>query len=78
MGGRHVAEVKTSTALSMKNLGNVPPRLETLGDVSCSRWVKKNETYVASSVIYVPPIAGSAIRAWKADAATNMTVPVKV
>ena len=30
VGGRQVAEVKVSTALSMKNLGKVPPRFETL------------------------------------------------
>lgn len=35
-------------------------------------------TYVASNVIYVPPMAGSAILAWKAEIATNMTVLVKV
>lgn len=29
-GGRQVATVKASTSLRMKNLGNVPPRLETL------------------------------------------------
>ncbi len=28
--GMHVATVKASTSLRMKNLGNVPPRLETL------------------------------------------------
>ena len=35
-------------------------------------------TYVASKVMYVPPITGSAILAWKATMATNMTVLVKV
>lgn len=29
-GGRQVATVKASTSLRMKNLGNVPPRFETL------------------------------------------------
>ena len=35
-------------------------------------------TYVARSVMYVPPMTGSAMRAWKALIATNMTVLVKV
>ena len=30
LGGTQVAEVNMSTILRMKNLGNVPPRLETL------------------------------------------------
>jgi len=61
-GGMHVATVNRSMALRMKNLGNVPPRFET----------------VARRVIYVPPYSGSAIFAWKADTATNMTVFMKV
>lgn len=35
-------------------------------------------TYVARRVMYVPPMAGSAMRAWKAEIATNMTVFIKV
>ena len=31
VGGMQVALVKRSTNLRMKNFGNVPPRLETLG-----------------------------------------------
>jgi hypothetical protein len=46
----------------MKKRGNVPPRLET----------------VARRVMYVPPMCGSAILAWKALMATNMTVDMKV
>ena len=36
------------------------------------------EAYVASKVMYVPPMAGSAIFAWKAEMATNITVFVNV
>lgn len=39
------------------------------------RWC---ETYVARRVMYVPPMAGSEIRAWKAEMATNMTVFMNV
>lgn len=46
----------------MKKRGNVPPKLET----------------VARRVMYVPPMWGSAILAWKAEMATNMTVDMKV
>lgn len=38
----------------------------------------KKTTYVARRVMYVPPIAGSAILAWKALIATNITVLMKV
>lgn len=36
------------------------------------------ETYVASNVMYVPPMTGSAILAWKAALETNMTVFMNV
>src|SRR5690606_36377885 len=36
------------------------------------------KTYVARRVMYVPPMAGSAIFAWKAETATNITVLVNV
>ena len=62
VGGLHVALVNMSTNFRMKNFGNVPPRFET----------------VASRVMYVPPIAGSAIRAWKAEIATNIIVLINV
>jgi hypothetical protein len=39
---------------------------------------REGKTYVASMVMYVPPIAGSETRAWKADTATNMTVFMNV
>lgn len=39
---------------------------------------KGSNPYVASKVIYVPPINGSEILAWKAEIATNMTVLVNV
>lgn len=44
---------------------------------SQGRW-RAGTTDVASKVIYVPPICGSAILAWKAEMATNMTVDMKV
>lgn len=50
--------------------------------ISCGLWKDGTKetvvTYVASRVMYVPPMAGSAIFAWKAEMATNMTVLVKV
>lgn len=42
--GMHVATVKTSTSLRMKNRGKVPPRLETLEMTSCLKdWLGKVE-----------------------------------
>lgn len=38
----------------------------------------KEFTYVAKRVMYVPPMAGSAMRAWKAEMDTNMTVFMNV
>ena len=74
-----VASVKRSTSLRMKNLGKVPPRLETLPVVSATcHGIRNFRTYVASKVMYVPPMAGSAILAWKAETATNMTVLMNV
>jgi hypothetical protein len=35
VGGVHVATLSMSMSLSIKNLGNVPPRLETLGLLAC-------------------------------------------
>lgn len=54
-GGLQVATVKTSTSLRTKNLGKVPPRLDTLS-ILCIRNVQGYcrevpKTYVASSVI---------------------------
>lgn len=45
-----------------------------------SAWEKVGvvPTYVARSVMYVPPIAGSEIFAWNAEIATNMMVLVNV
>ena len=79
-GGMQVASVKRSTSLRMKNLGNVPPRLETLFSLALGKdWMGYGQrTYVANMVMYVPPIAGSAIRAWNADTATNITVIMNV
>ena len=52
-GGLQVASVKRSTSLRMKNLGKVPPRLETLPVVSatCNGNMGTLETYVASKVM---------------------------
>jgi hypothetical protein len=36
MDGTHDATVSMSMSLRMKNLGNVPPRLDTLFDVNVS------------------------------------------
>ena len=36
------------------------------------------ETHVARSVMYVPPMWGSAILAWKAEMETNIIVDMKV
>lgn len=80
IAGTQVAFVNMSTNFRTKKRGNVPPRLLTLcksvlvedgGSGQCG-------TYVARRVIYVPPIAGSEILAWKAEIATNITVLVKV
>lgn len=81
--------VNQSTKRRMKKRGKVPPRFETLVTgvsfccvrgliVGVGYWKGVSRTYVASSVIYVPPICGSAIFAWKAEMATNMTVDMKV
>ena len=53
-GGIQVATVNMSTSFRMKKRGNVPPRLDTLGDVSdVIQGVNLREikTYVASRVI---------------------------
>jgi hypothetical protein len=88
-GGVQVARVKLSTALRTKKRGKVPPRLETLWGEERKKgvswegsWDEEEEmrdaTHVARRVIYVPPMAGSEILAWKAEMATNMTVLMKV
>jgi hypothetical protein len=41
MDGTHDATVSMSMSLRMKNLGNVPPRLDTLFDVNVSTKIDK-------------------------------------
>ncbi len=53
-------------------------RCRTINTFPEAREVNRKITYVASNVMYVPPMAGSAILAWKAEIATNMTVLVNV
>ena len=63
-GGMQVADVKRSTSFRMKKRGNVPPKLETLWHLLVKyKMVVGREAYVASRVIYVPPITGSEILA---------------
>lgn len=79
--GWQVAFVKMSTNFRTKKRGNVPPRLLTLWTCRVSERPMKEgvmAAYVARRVIYVPPMAGSEILAWKAEIATNMIVVVKV
>ena len=57
-------------------------RAAEVGDTRCivserSKGVP-DEAYVASKVMYVPPMVGSAILAWNAADATNMMVFIKV
>lgn len=78
-GGEHVAAVKASTNLRTKKRGNVPPRLLTLtSGLARLLTILDQNTHVASNVMYVPPMTGSAIFAWKALTATNMTVLMNV
>ena len=79
-GGSQVATVNASTSLRTKKRGKVPPRFETLQlTIRYGNEAKSFAlTYVARSVIYVPPMTGSAIFAWKAEIATNIIVLVKV
>lgn len=49
--GLQVATVNISMNLRMKNLGNVPPKFETLYHVSLVIGGAQEETYVASRVI---------------------------
>lgn len=51
MDGLQVATVNISMNLRMKNLGNVPPKFETLYHVSLVIGGAQEETYVASRVI---------------------------
>ena len=44
-GGEQVATVRTSMSLRTKNLGNVPPRLDTLVDVSCLVEITEIKTF---------------------------------
>ena len=74
--------MKASTNLRTKKRGKVPPRLLTLYHPLARYQMhgreREREAHVASKVIYVPPIVGSAILAWNALIATNMTVEVNV
>lgn len=51
VGGEQVATVNISMNLRMKNLGNVPPRFETLNCVSLIVKNSAERTHVASKVM---------------------------
>ena len=67
-GEMQVAILKASTSFRMKKRGKVPPRFDALPrgwsgfKLAIVIWGTRT-TYVAKSVMYVPPITGSAILA---------------
>ena len=77
----HTATLKASMPFRTKYLGHVPPKLltvfkscttRTAGQPPCLL-VDQQPRYIRT-VIYVPPIKGSAIWVWNAEIPTNCTV----